>query len=226
MTLIIGWRAREGVVIAADSKEIRGGEPSFGNKIFEKAGVAIAAEGLTGIRDDFLLLLDYEIARVKGFGTLYEVKVVVEDIVANLSTRYSDRIKQELPVGVLLGGLERLNDGKAQLYYVHGVGYGEAVEFMVTGSGGPYATALAKFLYDRKLDLEESAYRAAFIISWVSEKVDVGVGGTPNVAMIHDNEPTIRYLNKSTLEDAGARCTEVQNQLAELFGFTKRKLTS
>jgi hypothetical protein len=59
-----------------------GEEPHYGDKIFEINGVVFAFEELTGIRDDFLLLLRSELAR--GASSLYEVSLVVEDIVEQL----------------------------------------------------------------------------------------------------------------------------------------------
>jgi 20S proteasome alpha/beta subunit len=55
MTLIIGHKCSDGVVLAADRKLLRGEEPHYGDKILEIGGVVFAFEGLTGIRDDFLL---------------------------------------------------------------------------------------------------------------------------------------------------------------------------
>jgi hypothetical protein len=63
-----------------------GEEPHYGDKIFEIDGVVFAFEELTGIRDDFLLLLRSELAR--GASSLYEVSLVVEDIVEQLWRRY------------------------------------------------------------------------------------------------------------------------------------------
>jgi hypothetical protein len=63
-----------------------GEEPHYGDKIFEIDGVVFAFEELTGIRPDFLLLLRSELAR--GASSLYEVSLVVEDIVEQLWRRY------------------------------------------------------------------------------------------------------------------------------------------
>ena len=75
-TLILGVRCKDGIVIGSDRKIMRGGETEFSNKIFEfdiGGKILFAAEGLTGIRDDFFLLLNYEIRRRRGVDTLYEM---------------------------------------------------------------------------------------------------------------------------------------------------------
>lgn len=203
MTLIIGIRCKDGVIIGSDQKVIRGGEAEYSNKVFVVNNVALAVEGLTGIRDDFLYLLDIELGRRRGVDTLYEMKVIAEDIVASLAERYRERIKEESPIGVLMAGREQLTQGRAMLYYIHGVGYGESVEMLCSGHGGPYATTLAKFLLRKDLDCYENAKRVAFIISWVAEDVDITVGGNPEVAIILDStapmkEP-VRFLDQETV---------------------------
>lgn len=88
MTLIIGAKCRDGIVIGSDRKIQRGGETSFDNKIFEfdvGGKILFAAEGLTGIRDDFFYLLKSAITSRRVIDTLYEVKLLVEDIIVNLS---------------------------------------------------------------------------------------------------------------------------------------------
>jgi len=91
-------------------KILRGEEIEYDNKVFEfdlGGKVLFAAEGLTGVRDDFFLLFNHEISRRRGVDTMYEVKLIVEDIIADLTRKYGERVKQESPIGVLMGGLER-----------------------------------------------------------------------------------------------------------------------
>lgn len=223
MTLIIGIRCRDGVVLGSDRKVLRGGEVEYANKIFVVNNVALAVEGLTGIRDDFLYLFDLELQRRRGVDTLYEVKIVAEDIIAELAERYRDRVREEMPIGVLAAGRESLVNGRALLYYIHGVGYGEAVDFLCTGHGGPYATSLARFLLRKDLDVTENAKRVAFVISWVAEDVDVTVGGDPDVVIVRDSElPTanpIERLDASLINSMKAKAKEMKEKLADvIFG--------
>jgi 20S proteasome alpha/beta subunit len=229
MTLIIGIRCKNGVVIATDQKAIRGGEAEYTNKIFEINNVALAIEGLTGLADDFLYLLDLELRRRRGVDTLYEMKVIAEDIVSDLTQTYEDRVKEKSPIGILMAGREQLTQGKAKLYYIHGVGYGESVEFLCSGHGGPYATTLAKFLLNKELDCDENAKRAAFVISWIAEDVDITVGGDPNVAIILDSETPserpIKYLSRDIVNQMKEYANKIKKvELPKLFfGETKGK---
>ena len=206
-TLIIGTNCRDGIVIGSDRKIQRGGETSYANKIFEfdvGGKILFAAEGLTGIRDDFFYLLNSAIESRRVIDTLYEVKLLVEDIIANLSERYRERVREPSPVGVLMGGLENLTGGPAMVYYVHGVGYGEQVTFRCSGHGGRYAYSVAKFLCGphicQKLETNEVAKRIAYAILWVSEDVDSTVGGLPSVAMMKNDEQNVTYLEDEELK--------------------------
>jgi len=59
--------------LGSDRKVLRGGEVEYSNKIFIVNNVALAVEGLTGVRDDFLYLLNAELQRRRGVDTLYEM---------------------------------------------------------------------------------------------------------------------------------------------------------
>ena len=218
MTLLVGVRCRDGVAAGADSKILRGGEVEYSDKIFEKKNVIMGIEGLTGLRDDFLLLLDAEIARRgEKITKLYEMKVIVEDIISDLTKRYADRVGDSSPIGVLLAGLEEITVGKAILYFIHGIGYGERVNFICSGHGGPYATSLAKYLLSPDLSVEENAKLIAFVISWVSEELDATVGGRPLVAMIRDEDASITYLDDYIVDDMMDKARIAKKEIRKLF---------
>jgi 20S proteasome alpha/beta subunit len=221
MTLIIGARCTDGLVLAADRKVIRGGEADYMDKISEIAGIVLAFEGLTGIRDDFLLLLRSEIDRTRGFTSIYEMKLVVEDIVGDLSRRYCERLGEEGSIGALLGGLSSITTGTAELYYIHPQGYGESVRYRCSGHGADYAHSISKFLLSTENSVQDNAYRAAFIISWVSEDIDMMVGGEPQVAMIRDNVANVDYLPSELIRRATQRARQLKPRLANAFGLTR-----
>ena len=227
MTLIIGAKCRDGIVIGSDRKIQRGGETSFDNKIFEfEVGggkILFAAEGLTGIRDDFFYLLRTAIRSRRVVDTLYEIKLLVEDIIANLSERYGERVQDPSPVGVLMGGLENLTEGDAVLYYIHGVGYGEQVAFRCTGHGGQYAYSIAKFLCGpnicSNLKPKEVAKRLAYIISWISEDVDSTVGGLPSIAIMKNGQDNADYLEEKELRKIEEEVRGHKRDLPKMLGF-------
>ncbi len=226
MTLIIGHRCNGGLVPAADRKIVRGGESDFQDKIFELGGVVLAFEGLPGIRDDFLILLESQLESARGFTDLYQAKLLIEDIVLNLSERYAERLGENAYVGAILGGLSGISGGQAELYYVHPQGYGESVRYRSSGHGAQYAHTLAKFLLTSDLSLEDSAYWTAFVISWVSENVDSTVGGQPQVAMIRDNVPGIEYLSHDAVSRSADDASAAQEHLAHLLKVARSETAS
>lgn len=227
-TLIVGVKCKDGVIIASDRKVGRGSEIEYTNKVFELdlgGPLLFAAEGLTGIRDDFFLLLDAEIRRRKGVDTLYEVKIIVEDIIANLTERYADRVRESEPIGVLMSGLRELTKGPAILYYIHAPGYGELASFVCSGHGGPYAYPLAKFLFDPNmqpdLGIEEVAGRVAFVMAWVAEDVDSTVGGTPQVTILRNDANKTESLPANIIKAQEQAVKEKKSKLAEVLGLMK-----
>ena len=226
-TLIIGVKCKDGIIIGSDRKVDRGGETEYSNKVFELdlgGPVLFAAEGLTGIRDDFFLLLETEVQRRKGVDSLYEVKVIVEDIIANLTERYAERVRDPSPIGVLMAGLRNLTKGMATLYYIHAPGYGEEVSFMCSGHGGPYAYPLAKFLFDPSIQtsicLDEASKRVAFVISWVGGDVDSTVGGLPQVMTLKTDNLKTETMSDEAIKAMSTMMTDKRSRLPEVLGLT------
>jgi len=227
MTLIIGFRSKDGVAIGSDKKVLRGMEVEYSPKYFIFEPVVFVAEGLTGIVDDFYYILRGELERRRGVDTLYELKIIAEDIIMELSERYGERVGQRAPVGVLLADLENITYGRARLYYIHGEGYGEHVAFVCTGHGGSYALSLAKFLLDYKVDIEENAKRIAYTILWVAEDVDTTVGGFPDVLIIKDRkEPAenvkeiVKKLDEGLIRKIMEKVKEDKRRLPQTLGFS------
>jgi len=225
VTLIIGARSKDGVIIATDRKVLRGGEAEYTNKLYEASNAVYAVEGLTGIADDFHYLFELEVRRKRGVDTLYELKLLAEDIIAELTQRYAERIRQETPIGILMAGLDNITSGKALLYYIHGVGYGEATKFICSGHGGTYATTLAKFLLKEHFSVEENGKRAAFVVAYIAEDVDTTVGGDPVVAIVRDSEKIkerpIEYLSDEEIQEMVKKAKETKEHLNDKLGFTK-----
>lgn len=222
MTLIIGAKCANGIILAADQKVMRGGESEYEDKIFEIGGVTLAFEGPTGICDDFLLLLRSQIDSTQNFSSLYEGKLVIEDIMADLSQRYGQRLGEEGYIGALLGGLSDISNGPAELYYVHPEGYGESVRrYRCSGHGAQYAHSLAKFILSPGISIQDCAYRSAFVISWVSEDLDAFVGGTPQVAMIQDNVEGVSYLSHELTQSATQKASRTKQRLPRALGLTR-----
>lgn len=229
LTLIIGFRACDGVVVGSDRKLLRGFEVEYSPKYYlYDDSIVLVAVGLTGIVDDFYDLLRSEIRARKGIESLYEFKILAEDILAELTRRYRDRVRNERPASVILAGLEHISFGKARMYYIYGEGYGEYSKFICTGHGGPYALALAKYLLDSKEDAEENGKRIAYIISWIAEEVDTTVGGIPDILIIRDRESPpgkeehiVERLSENIIREIVNKVRDDKKKLPELLGLPK-----
>ncbi len=215
MTLIIGAECKDGIVLGSDRKLRRGEEVDYSDKIFEMGNSIIGCAGLTGIRDDFLLVMNSEIARIRP-RSLYELKLIVEDVVNDLADRYIDRLSPgDEQMEAILGGLEHLDSGSAKLYHVIG-GYAEGIRFLCIGHGSPYATSVSKFLYRRDASTEEIAKIIAFTIAWVAEDIDASVGGKPQVLMIKNEKSSVEALEDNIVEELEKKAKETKKKLKNI----------
>jgi 20S proteasome alpha/beta subunit len=220
MTAVLGIRCNDGVVLAADRKIIRGGETDYRTKIFEVGGMLLAFEGITDIYDDFLPSLDSAIDRIRGFTNIYETKLFWEDIIGDLNKRYRERLGPEGSIGTLLAGLSRISAGNAVLYYVHPQGYAESVNYRCSGHGADYAHSIARFLFNSTSSCQHNAFLAAFFISWVSEDVDMTVGGEPQVAIVKD-DTGVEYPSNDLVIQASQRAKQLKSRFADALGLDR-----
>lgn len=209
-TLIIAAKCKDGVVMVADRRMMRGTECGDEKKINEFYKVSIAFAGLTGLRDKFLETVEGVLQAARAVN-LSEAIIGVEDTMALISDRYQKRLGAATQINALLAGLKRLSSGGAKLYHIMGNGYAEEIDFLCIGHGAPYATSIAQGLYHTSLTMEAMAEIAIFIINWV-EKVDSSVGGIPDVVFVK-NEKGIIDMDKAKVEEIYKKAGEVTKKL-------------
>lgn len=188
-TLIIGIRAKDGIVIVSDRKVMRGAESDYEDKIkiFEiqqlSAPIIFAAAGYVGVADDFLETfqksLEYNVQEEK-INSILDVKFLAEDILIQFEERYAPRL-EEYPIQFMLGGLEGADKGPARLYIIGPRGYSEKIKFFeMIGHGSNYARTIAKFLLPREkienISIEKATLKALAGINWISGGIDDYVG--------------------------------------------------
>ena len=71
-------------------------------------------EGLADIVDDFYYILRGELKRRRSVSTLYELKIVAEDIIMELSERYRERVGQKSSSWSTARGPRKYNIWKSQ----------------------------------------------------------------------------------------------------------------
>ncbi len=227
LTLIIGAVCEDGVLIAADSKVVHGNSAHFETKIHVVQDVVFAASGFTGLTDDFADYFQAELksqGRGAGVDTVIQVKMMVEDILHQLWTRYKEGLGEEhSSLEVLLAAREQVRSGPSRLYHFEGgMRYGERMRTSgCIGSGADAAAAVWPFVFEPHLTMEDAARRAAFTIGWVADEVDRNVGGVPDVTMLPNagqGKDAVQWWGREGLAKGEFdRGKQQRNNLRELF---------
>lgn len=212
-TLIIAARCKDGVVMIADRRTMRGTETREEKKINEFYKVSVAFAGLTGLRDKFLETVDGVLQAARAVN-LSEAIIGVEDTMALISDRYKTRLGEDAQIIALLAGLEHLNSGKAKLYHIFGSGYAEEIDFLCMGHGARYATSIAQGIYHQGLTMETMAEIGIFIVNWV-EELDSSVGGIPDVVFVKD-EKGIDDMDREKIGEIYKKASEVTKKIPKL----------
>jgi 20S proteasome alpha/beta subunit len=204
MTLILGARCRDGVILAADRRRLSKHEkgPST-TKVFElSCGVVLAGAGDDGVLYEARVFIDRRIKEIQAqasITTLLDVVEVTASVINELVNCYRGNVEE--PFGYLLSGLENLGAGSARLYSVFGAGFSD-IPSACLGSGSSYARPLVELLLaDGNLKVDEAARTLPAIFSLVSS-VQTTVGDGVDIAIIRDDKGIdgIRYEKEVGLE--------------------------
>jgi len=206
-TLLIGVKAKNGIVLGGDTKAMRGGETDFEKKvktfeIHKNAPIIFASAGAVGVIDDFLEIFEKTLvasSRDGKINNLLSIKMIAEDLVEKAEMRYGPKLGQP-PLHFILGGLSELNKGERRLYEIGPGGFGQKIKYTcLVGHGCQYARTIAKYLFpqDKKrglisLDCNEAVQRMATCIYWVADGIDDYVGGDPQIFYMLDKEPGVK----------------------------------
>ncbi len=205
-TLVVGVHGQDGIVLAADTKVIRGGETDYEHKVrkFEigpKSPIIFASAGAVGVIEDFLEMFEKMLTENIAAGkisSLLSIKLLAENLVETTDERYGPKLG-EPSLHFVLGGLSNLSKGKAVLYEIGSPGYGQKTRYSTfVGHGSPYARTIGRYLFPRDnkdgaipLKCKDLVNRVAFCIRWVGEDVDNYVGCTAQIMYLLDDDPTV-----------------------------------
>lgn len=196
MTLIIGAKCKDGVVILSDSRISRGNDLDTYLKIFQPINhTFIGAAGATGIFFKFLKQVNQKVqsGEITDWDELIEV---VEDLVLQLSNRYYRRTGGD-PIDVLMA--LKPTDDKSEIYHITSQGIAEEIQtIMAVGHGEPYASLFLKTMWDTNMTMKQTAILGNFILSIihrhgmdssVDDQIQIGYvpsEGDPHYATIED----------------------------------------
>jgi 20S proteasome alpha/beta subunit len=196
MTLIIGVRCKDGVVLAGDRKVMRGAECSEEKEIFEVFNNFIVGySGLTALLDKFMSEIN-DYLNNNDDSTWGEFVPYLEDSVVDIFERYKDRLAN-IGSGVELDVLycAKMTDDHATLCHIPNYGISEEIKsFHIIGCGYPYALPFMKSLYYPEITMDEAIKLCTCILQLIDKfNVNVYVGGIPQIVIIPDNGNPIEF---------------------------------
>jgi len=190
MTLIIGARCRDGVVLAGDLRRLaryeKGPEVT---KVFKLTiGAVLAGAGDDAVLNEARVLIERRVEESRSQSPAVKIFDIVEitcSVVNELVGLYRDKVEE--PFGYVLAGLEDLAGGSAKLYTIFGAGFSE-VPWACLGSGSSYARPLVDLLLAQgDLSTKETARTMPTLFSLVSN-VQTTVGGGVDICIVKDGE--------------------------------------
>ncbi len=204
MTLIIGARCQDGVVVAADRRRLARYEKGPDTtKLFNlSCGVALAGAGDDAVLNEARFLIDRRIKEMENespIKTLFDVVEVTASIINELVSYYRDKVEE--PFGYVLSGLENINSGTAKLYTIFGAGLSD-VPWACIGSGSTYARPIVDLLLaDGTLKAKEALKVMPVLFSLVSS-VQTTVGGGVDMCIVKDSDGTrnVEHSNDISLK--------------------------
>ena len=207
MTLIIGARCSDGIVLAADRRRLsryeKGPET---NKVFRlDCDVVLAGAGDDAVLNEARVLIDRRVKEVKSQSpstTLFDMVEVTAGVVNELVSYYKDRVEE--PFGYALSGLEDIDRGNAKLYTIFGAGLSE-VPWVCLGSGSSYARPLVELLLaERDLSVDEASKVMAPLFTLVSN-VQTTVGGGVDMCVVKDGQGIGQFTHSKEVNLEGLR---------------------
>ena len=207
MTLIVGARCRDGIVLAADRRRLakyeKGPET---NKVFQlSCNVALAGAGDDAVLNEARVFI---VRRVDEFQSqssnmkLFDVVEITCGVVNELVGYYRDKVEE--PFGYVLAGLENLTGGSAKLYTIFGAGFSE-VPWACLGSGSSYARPLVELLLAQgDLSTKESVRAMPTLFTLVSN-VQTTVGGGVDICITKDGQGLGRIIHEGEVDLARLR---------------------
>jgi proteasome alpha subunit len=190
MTLIVGARCHDGVILAADRRRLARYEKGpEAIKLFKlDCGVVLAGAGDDAVLNEARLLIEYRAEEPQDQSRqvkLFDILKITMNTVNELVGIYQDKVEE--PFGFALAGLEDIDDGKAKLFTIFGAGLSD-VPWACIGSGSSYARPFVDLiLADGGLHTSEAAKVIPSLFTLVSS-VQTTVGGGVDMCSVKDEE--------------------------------------
>jgi len=190
LTLIIGARCQDGIILAADRRRMaryeRGPDT---NKLFKlDCGVLLAGAGDDAVLNEARIYIELRVKELQGEIPelkLFDIVKVTMSVVNELVNCYRDKVEESF--GYVLAGLENVTSGMARVYTVFGAGFSD-VPWTCIGSGSSYARPFVELLLvEGNLSTEDAAKTMPTLFTLVSN-VQTTVGGGVDIGIIKDKQ--------------------------------------
>lgn len=209
MTLIVGARCSDGVILAADRRRLARYEkgPEVRKLYKLDCGVALAGAGDDAVLNEARIFIERRIRESQSQSLeikLFDVVEITCGVVNELVSYYQGKVEE--PFGFVLSGLENFTDGEAKLYTIFGAGFSE-VPWACLGSGSSYARPLVELVLSQgDLSTKESIKVIPFLFSLVSN-VQTTVGGGVDICVISDNQAIGKITHENDVDLSSIRKT-------------------
>ncbi len=220
MTLIVGARCQDAIILAADRRRMARYEkgPSTVKLFRLSCGVAIAGAGDDAVLNEGRVFIDRRIKELQiqtSVNTLFDIVEAAANVVNELVSVYKGSVEE--PFGYVVCGLENLNSGSARLYTIFGAGISD-VPWVCLGSGSSYArTSVDLVLASGTLQTSEAMKIIPTIFTMVSN-VQTTVGDGIDIcitlddhavgAIVHEKEVSLDRLRWAFLDAMGVKPSE------------------
>ena len=232
MTLIIGARCKDGVVLVADKKVTEGNTSIAQDKItILPFGVAVSGAGHTDFFDKFSIKLkNYLIQRSAEIEQLKAKKEIpkdsplysyIDEFITDCETlivKLREDYREVEPQLHLLMSLR--NENNSELHFIAMDSGVDSIRktFKTIGSGSPYADFFLRELWNPNLTMEEMAKIGTFIIDYVSDKkLDEAVGYGVQIVKIPDLIPNMKDGEGEIKEFEITDKTKIQSGVEEFY---------
>ena len=198
MTLIIGARCQDGIVLAADRMRMSRYEKGPDtNKLFKlDCGVLLAGAGDDAVLNEARIFIKRKAKELQSEAPqreLFDIVEITKSVVNELVDCYRDKVEESF--GYVLAGLENVSNGMARVYTIFGAGFSD-VPWACIGSGSSYARPLVELLLAQgNLSTKEAAKTIPALFTLVSN-VQATVGGGVDIGIIKDEQSIENIMHK------------------------------
>lgn len=202
MTLIIGTRCQDGIVLAADRRRMaryeRGPDT---NKLFKlDCGILLAGAGDDAVLNEARIVIERRVEESQSETLqldLFDILKITMSVVNDLVNCYRDKVEESF--GYVLAGLENMSSGMAKVYTIFGAGFSD-VPWACLGSGSSYARPLVELLLAQgNLSSEEAAKTMPTLFTLVSN-VQTTVGGGVDISIIKDEQGIVGIVHEEEVD--------------------------